>query len=440
MNRSGEALWSASGRVDENGPPPRSHRRLALGGRRSALGPPDLTPRPLVRPRGAAPIRVLFAKDRLHETGGTLYYLNVLPRLDPARVTPLLCAFAPRHPIAERFEAIGIKPTFFGRTRWDPRAIPDVLQFARGHHVDLVHLDGPTSFPFGRLGACLTRLPTIAHFHSMLQLPPLRALLNRQPMLATSKSIAVSAAVRQWALAALAIAPERIEVFYNGHDIDRYASPSVDARSRIRRELALPSNLPVVGVVGRLDIAQKGQDVLIRALPGLRERCPGVALLVVGNGPDRARCEALVNQLGLVDAVRFCGYRNDIPDLLAAVDVVAVPSACAEGLPLVAIEASAAARPIVAFDGGGLPEVVVHGETGLIVRRGDSAGFVAALARIIADPVLAKRMGASGRRHATRFTLSRHVDKLMAFYEEVLAAHRRDGLELSRNSRQETTS
>jgi glycosyltransferase involved in cell wall biosynthesis len=381
----------------------------------------------------AAPIRVLFAKDRLHETGGTLYYLNVLPRLDPDRVTALLCAFAPRHPIAERFEASDIKPTFFGRTRWDPRSLHDVRQFARAHHVDLVHLDGPTSFPFGRLGACLTRLPTIAHFHSMLQLPPARAFVNRQPMLSTSRSIAVSAAVRQWAIATLAIAPERIQVLHNGHDIDRYASPSVDARSRIRREFALAHNLPVVGVVGRLHIAQKGQDLIIRALPALRELWPGLALLLVGDGPDRARCEALVNQLGLVDAVRFAGHRNDIPDFLAAVDVMAVPSACAEGLPLVAIEASAAARPIVAFDGGGLPEVVLHGETGLIVRKGDTAGFAAAIARIIADPGLAKRMGDNGRRHAARFTLSRHVEELMALYEALLAAYRRENLEPSRS-------
>ena len=399
--------------------------RQQLSREDGSCGGMDQMLRSVNAPRRPAPIRVLFAKDRLHETGGTLYYLHVLPRLDPARVTPLLCAFAPRHPIAKRFEAVGIKPTFFGRTRWDPRSVRDLLQFARGHQVELLHLDGPTSFSFGRLGARLTRLPTIAHFHSMLQLPPVRTLLNRQPMLSTSRSIAVSAAVRQWAIATLAIAPERIEVLYNGHDIDRYASPSVDARSRIRREFALANDLPLIGVVGRLDIAQKGQDVMIRALPALRERCPGVALLLVGDGPDRARSEALANQLGLGDAVRFGGHRNDIPDVLAAIDVVAIPSACDEGLPLVAIEAGAAARPIVAFDGGGLPEVVVHEDTGLIVRKGDTAGLAAAIARIIADPDLAKRMGSNGRRNARRFTLSRHIEQLMAFYEGVLAAHQR---------------
>ena len=174
--------------------------RQQLSREDGSCGGMDQMLRSVNAPRRPAPIRVLFAKDRLHETGGTLYYLHVLPRLDPARVTPLLCAFAPRHPIAKRFEAVGIKPTFFGRTRWDPRSVRDLLQFARGHQVELLHLDGATSFSFGRLGARLTRLPTIAHFHSMLQLPPVRTLLNRQPMLSTSRSIAVSAAVRQWAI------------------------------------------------------------------------------------------------------------------------------------------------------------------------------------------------------------------------------------------------
>jgi glycosyltransferase involved in cell wall biosynthesis len=441
MNRSGGALWSASGKVEENGPWSWSKRREALsGGTRPGFATPNQTPcMPIKAARGSAPVRILFAKDRLHETGGTLYYLHVLPRLDPARVTPLLCAFASRHPIAERFEAVGIKPRFFGRTKWDPRSVRDVLQFACGHHVDLVHLDGATSFPFGRLGARLTGLPTIAHFHSMLELPPVRALLNRQPMLSASRSIAVSAAVRQWAIAALAIAPERIEVFHNGHDIDRYASPSADAHSRIRREFALADNLPLVGVVGRLDVAQKGQDVMIRALPALQERCPGVALLLVGDGPDRGRCEALVDQLGLVDAVRFSGHRNDVPDLLAAVDIVAVPSACDEGLPLVAIEASAAGRPIVAFDGGGLPEVVVHGETGIIVPKGDVGRLSEAIASLLEDPELARRLGEAGRRHAARFGLSRHVSELTDFYEAVLDEHRQSKYRSSGGWREKST-
>jgi glycosyltransferase involved in cell wall biosynthesis len=213
-------------------------------------------------------------------------------------------------------------------------------------------------------------------------------------------------------------------VFHNGHDIDRYASPSANARSRIRREFALADDRALVGVVGRLHIAQKGQDVMIRALPALQERCPGVALLLVGDGPDRARCEALVSQLGLVHAVRFCGRRDDIPDLLAAVDVVAVPSICEEALPLVALEACAAGRPVVAFESGGLPEVVLHRETGIIVPKGDVGRLSEAIATLLEDPELASGLGEAGRRHAARFGLSRHVSELTDFYDAVLEEHR----------------
>ncbi|MGH6945570.1 MAG: glycosyltransferase family 4 protein, partial [Geminicoccaceae bacterium] len=114
----------------------------------------------------------------------------------------------------------------------------------------------------------------------------------------------------------------------------------------------------------------------------------------------------------------------DIPDLLAAVDVAAVPSMCEEGLPFVALEAAAASRPVVAFRSGGLPEIVLHEETGIIVPKGDADGLAQAIARVLADPELARRLGANGRRHAARFTLSRHVERLMAVYDAILAGRR----------------
>jgi glycosyltransferase involved in cell wall biosynthesis len=386
-----------------------------------------------------APIRVLFAKDRLHDTGGTLYLLETLPRLDPSRVAPFLIAFSGWHPIASRFEAVGIKPVFFGRGKWDPRSLRDVLAFVRRHHIDLVHLDGTPTFLFGRLGSRLSGLPTIAHFHSMLRMPPGRAFLNRQPMLAPSRSLAVSAAVRRWAIEELAIAPERIEVLYNGHAIERYTSPSVDARPRVRREFALSDDTAVIGVVGRLDVAQKGQDLMVQAMSMLRARRRDAVALFVGDGPDRARCEALVHQLGLDEAVRFAGHRHDIGEILAAVDVAVVPSVCEEAFGFVALEASAAGRPVVAFASGGLPEVVLHGETGIVVPKGNVARLAEAIANVLDEPGLALRLGEGGRRYAARFGLSGHVSELMDFYDAVLAEHHRSGDRFSGSWREKPT-
>jgi glycosyltransferase involved in cell wall biosynthesis len=400
--------------------------------RRTARHVPAPTPAP-------TPIRVLFVKDRLHETGGTLYYLQMLPRLDPARVTALLCAFAPPHPIASRFEAVGIKPTFFGRRKWDPRCLFDLVRLARSCNADLLHLEGRTSFLFGRLGVRAARLPSALHFHCMLPLPRIRSYLNRQLISSRWTAIAVSDAARKWAMQDLRIAPERIRVLYNAVDVDRFASPHPAARVRVRGEFALGDDTPVIGLIGRLDVAQKGQDVMIRAMSAVRTHRPDAVLLLVGDGPDRARCEALVEQFKLDRAVRFAGHRRDIADILAALDVAVVPSVCDEGLPFVAIEATAAGRPVVASNSGGLPEIVLHDQTGIIVSKGDVGGLAAAVTRVLDDPGLAVRLGEGGRRHASRFSLARHVDELMDMYEAVLDEHRRSKGRSSRPFREKPT-
>ena len=139
----------------------------------------------------------------------------------------------------------------------------------------------------------------------------------------------------------------------------------------------------MIGVVGRLDIAQKGQDVMIRALPAVRERMPGVALLLVGDGPDRARPRSLANQLGLGDAVRFAGYRNDIPDVLAAVDSLWHPFGLRGRVGFRRDRSGRGRASRRCVKGGGLPEVVFHNESGLIVRKVTSTAFDRTIARII---------------------------------------------------------
>jgi glycosyltransferase involved in cell wall biosynthesis len=373
------------------------------------------------------PINVLFVMDRLHETGGTRYYLQLLPRLDRARITPLLCAFAPRHPIASRFEAVGIEPTFFGRARWDPRCVVDLLRFARSREADLLHVEGWTSFPFGRVGIRLARRPQILRFNCMLPIPPAKAIWNRLLMSGRWPAVAVSEAVRTWAMREFAIAPDRIATLHTAIDVERFGAPLPGARERIRREFALGERAPVLGLVGRIDVAQKGQDLMIRALPALRARRPDAVLLVVGDGPDRARCEALARQLDLGDAVRFCGHRSDVAEILAAADVAVVPSVCEEAFGFVALEASATGLPVVAFASGGLPEVVVHERTGIIVPNGDVAGLSDAIARLLEDPALSRRLGDAGRRHASGFGLAWHVSAFMDLCEGVLDQHRRAG-------------
>ena len=369
------------------------------------------------------PLRVLCIKDRIAETGGTAYFLRTLPLLDPQRVQPTMCGLRPWHPIAERFEAAGIPTRFLERSKWDPRGVIDVQRLMRMADPDLVHLEGRKTLLAGRLAARRLGRPAIAHFHDMLPLsPPMRALQRRfAPW--TAKALAVSQAVRGFVIREFAIPPERVDVLYNGLDVDRFQAPDADARERVRRELGVDDARPVIGVIGRLITAIKGQDVLLRAMRAILARRPDAVLAIVGDGPDLETCRALAAELGVEHASRFTGHRDDVPDILAAIDVTALPSMCDEGLPFVALEALAAGRPVVAFHSGGIAEAAQHNLSGIIVAKGDEAGLADGLARLLEDGDLRRRMAASGRERAHHFTLDRHVEKLTAIYEEVAAAH-----------------
>ncbi len=372
---------------------------------------------------GAAtrPLRVLCIKDRIAETGGTAYFLHTLPLLDPQRVQPAMCGLRPWHPIGRRFEAAGIPTQFLERNKWDPRGLTDVRRLMRMHDPDVVHLEGRKTLLAGRFAARQLGLPSIAHFHDMLPLSKPMRTLQRRLAPWTVKALAVSEAVRDFVIREFAIPPERIEVLYNGLDLRRFQAVDAVARARIRGELGIDGARPVIGLVGRMIMAVKGQDVMLRAMRGILARRPDAILALVGDGPDLGACRTLAADLGVEHATRFTGHRDDVPDILAAIDIAAVPSMYDEGLGFVALEALAAGRPVVAFRSGGIPEIVEHEVSGIIVAKGDEAGLAEGSVRLLEDDELRRRMAASGRKRAGEFTLERHVTKLTAIYETVAA-------------------
>ncbi|MGI5213999.1 glycosyltransferase family 4 protein [Plantactinospora sp. CA-290183] len=186
-----------------------------------------------------------------------------------------------------------------------------------------------------------------------------------------------------------------------GVDVDFY-HPDVDGGPvRERHGLA---DRPVVVCVSRL-VPRKGQDALIRAMPEIRRRVPGAALLVVGGGPYRGALEKLARRIGVEADVVFTGSvpAADLPAHYAAGDVYAMPCRTrnagldVEGLGIVYLEASATGLPVVAGDSGGAPDAVRDGETGYVVGGRDAAALVDRVATLLRDRDLARRMGAAGR-------------------------------------------
>jgi glycosyltransferase involved in cell wall biosynthesis len=200
------------------------------------------------------------------------------------------------------------------------------------------------------------------------------------------------------------------------------AAPAAE-REALRASLGFrPTDLVFV-CVARF-APQKAHDVLLRALAAVPDE--RVRLLLVGDDPfgdGRRTAEALARELGLGERAVFAGIRRDVPALLAASDAFVMASLW-EGLGLVFLEAMAAGLPVVATDVSAIPEVVVRGETGLLVPPGDAAALAGAILSMAAEPVWRESFGRAGRaRVRERFGLDRMVEETLAVYEEVRAGH-----------------
>lgn len=347
--------------------------------------------------------------------------LETISHFDPAVVRASLCVLQPDTPGTEELQHQGIPVTFINRAKRDPRRITDVNRIVRNHPVDLLHLLGPKSCLYGRMVGRYQRIPTITHFHSLHPDPLLMATVQRHLARWTAAAIAPSYAARNWAISEYGIDPAIIRVIHDGQDLTRFTDITLQEKSRVRRKLDIDDDAAVIGLIGRVQIAQKGQDIMIRLMSDMRRRFPGSLLLIVGEGPDLDYCRHLAQQLNITNAVRFTGYRDDIPQMLAATDVVVIPSVWEENFPHVAIEAAAVGRPVVAFERGGIPEAVLHDTTGIIVPQNEPDRLRDALIQILEDGDLSRRLADQGPKYAARFTIEAHLHHLLRVYREILS-------------------
>lgn len=289
-----------------------------------------------------------------------------------------------------------------------------LAKVAREFGADIIHTHLSTASLWGSFAGKIARVPVVAEVH---------ALNSKTCFVYADLIVTCSAGVRDH-LVAQGVPPERVEVLYNGLPPERFQN--LKPIAALQAELGLQPGQPVIGVVAHLS-EKKGHRHLIAALPELRRRFPGLVCLLLGEGALRSELAAQAEALGVGSAVRFLGFREDAVAVMQVMDVVVLPSVAKEGLGVALIEAAFLGKPTVGSDCPGIKEVIVPGETGLLVPPGDSEALAAALVRLLEDASLRHRLGDAGRDRADRlFTLAAMVSRAETIYGQVLARdHRR---------------
>ena len=370
-------------------------------------------------------MNVLFLLDHLGYPGGawhgrTAYLINVLPHLVAAGHNVELCVLRDEHPAAERLRRAGIEVTFFNARRHSLQSLLGVGKRMREKRIDILHVAQRESSTVARaLKLFAPHSAVVMHIVDAVPLPLGERWLNRllpQPDVA----LCVSGAVRATATHEYGVTEQRVRVLHNAIDLAAATKSKLNARDQLRAEWRIPRDALVVVSTSRFHL-EKRLDSLIQMLPQILVECPSTVLVFAGHGEELERCRALTRHLGVEHAVRFLGQRNDIPDVLAASDVK-VMLCREEAFGFSAIEAFAMGVPVVAWQAGGLAEVIVHGRTGLLADTKDDNAFRHSLIRVLQDPALRHRLGAGAREDVRRFGVDAHVTALTRIYEQCLRA------------------
>jgi glycosyltransferase involved in cell wall biosynthesis len=390
--------------------------------------------------------RVLFLSPIADIGGAERLLLSFLAVLDRTRYDPVVAAppdgrFAravadlkiPFAPIVlsrtlERLSLRGERATVveilraFGTTL---RSVFVLFNMMRSVRPDIVHTNGTKMHLLGTLAARMTGIPVVWHIHDFLvpgTWERLLALLGRRMKV---RVLANSEAVRR-SLEPMRLG-SRAVCIPNGADLTVFQPKS--SSGTIRKEIGVSPETPVVGMVG-IFAPWKGQDVFLRAAGIIHAKLPAARFFIVGDeiyrtaghGSFRAQLERQVAETGLERAVIFAGYRQDIPEVMAALDIVVHASVEPEPFGLVVLEAMACGRPVIATDSGGVPEVLGRdGSCGILVRANDSIAMAGAILELAADQDRRERLGRAGRKRAEQlFDIRSHAQRIQQVYDSIL--------------------
>ncbi|MAT71431.1 MAG: glycosyl transferase family 1 [Planctomycetaceae bacterium] len=340
-----------------------------------------------------SPLRVMFLTTSMPVGGAETLLVNLVRGMDRQRFAPEIVCLKEPGPLGDELAREMPVHSNLLAGKYDLRILPRLWRLLRARRADAVVTVGAGDKMFwGRVAARLAGTPVVASALHSTGWPDGVGRLNRLLTRWTDAFIAVADNHAEFLVDFERFPADKVRTIYNGVDTDRFAPHDASA---VRQSLGLAASAPVIGILAALR-PEKNHELFLRGAKQILAQHPDARFVVVGDGPRRGDLEALAAELQITDAVHFLGSRSDVPQLLSAIDVLALTSHN-EASPVSILEALSCCRPVVASRVGSVAETVVDGVTGLLVNAGDEAAYVAAVNRLLDEPQRRAEMGVAGR-------------------------------------------
>jgi glycosyltransferase involved in cell wall biosynthesis len=392
------------------------------------------------------PIRVLFFNHTAAQGGAEIALLNLMRHLDFRKITPIV-VFAAEGPIVEKIrpivqthviplardvvearkDSLGLASLLRVRAAFSALGyIWRLARFVRQQDIDVLHTNTLKAAVLGGVAARLAKRPVVWHIRDRIDydyLPPFvvrifRWLCRSIPNFVVANSNATLQSLRL----AGAVLPGSKDgkVFVRSSIVHDGTQCPVEENTK-----RAPKELVEVALIGRI-CPWKGQHIFLQAAALVHERFPSARFLIIGSAlfgeaEYDQQVRRIPNQLGIENLVTFTGFRSDVREIIDRVDLIVHASTIGEPFGQVIIEAMSAGKPVVATNGGGVPEIVEDGRTGILVPMGNVQAMAEAICRIIANPDLAREMGTRGRNRVRKcFTIEQTARKMELIYQKAM--------------------
>ncbi len=398
-----------------------AHLRISVSSSLRVPPSPRLPVSWALRPR-----RIMYVIWSLDLGGAEQIVIDLVTKLDRKLFDPFVCCLNEKGRFASQVEQAGIKVIALHKNpKMDLPIIPKLISVMRKEKPDLIHTHLFTANLWGRIAAKLAGIPVISSEHGMdMWRKRIHLALDRVLARVNQKIIFVSEGVKNFYQSRNPSLHGKERVIHNGINVSSFqAQKGKDARSLLNY-LGIEEGATVIGTVGRL-VPEKAHEDFIKAIQILRDEKHDLKGLIVGEGILLHSLQKQVQEAGLQNHIFFAGFRSDLPELYAAMDIFVMTS-LREGFPLTILEAMAVGIPVVATAVGGVKECIDDATDGLLVPPSDAPALARAIARLLKDPSLRDSLVRSAKEKVeSRFSVERMVKEHESLYTEVAGSYER---------------